>query len=69
MVALTVSRGVLDRFLFWLTAIAFALIVLWDASGLALWMARFAGGARGFALSDDSLLVLSLHEIASRRAR
>ena len=62
MVALTAS-GASNRFLFLLTAIAFVLIVLWDASGLDLALARLAGGVSGFALREDRLLVLSLHEI------
>jgi membrane-associated PAP2 superfamily phosphatase len=46
-----------------LTAIAFVLIVLWDASGLDLALARLAGGASGFALRENRLVILSLHEI------
>jgi len=45
------------------TLLALLMILLWDASGLDLPMARLAGGSRGFALSDDAVLVLWLHEV------
>lgn len=45
------------------TLLALLMILLWDASGLDLPMARLAGGSRGFALSDDAALVLWLHEV------
>jgi membrane-associated PAP2 superfamily phosphatase len=60
---LTVSRGVSDRLLIFLTAVAFMLIGVWDASGLDLALARLAGGANGFALRENHALVLGLHEI------
>jgi len=63
MAALTASRGATDRLLFFLTAVAFVLIGLWDVSGLDLALARLAGGADGFAWRDDRAVVLGLHEI------
>lgn len=57
------SRGVSDRLLWCLTAIAFILIALWDASGLDLVFARLAGGAEGFAWRDNHAVTLGLHEI------
>jgi membrane-associated PAP2 superfamily phosphatase len=45
------------------TILALLMILLWDASGLDLPMARLAGGSTGFALSDDAALVLWLHEV------
>ncbi|UST55328.1 phosphatase PAP2 family protein [Comamonadaceae bacterium OTU4NAUVB1] len=60
---MTASRGAPDRLPFLLTAIAFALFALWDASGLDLALARLAGGASGFPLREDRLLVLGLHEV------
>jgi membrane-associated PAP2 superfamily phosphatase len=61
--ALTASRGVSNRLLFCLTALAFALIALWDASGLDLVLARLAGGAGGFSGRDNRVLILGLHEV------
>ncbi|MGJ7486444.1 phosphatase PAP2 family protein [Variovorax sp. LT2P21] len=49
--------------LFLATLLALLMILLWDASGLDLPMARLAGGSRGFALSDDAAVVLWLHEV------
>ncbi|MGJ7489659.1 phosphatase PAP2 family protein [Variovorax sp. ZT4R33] len=49
--------------LFLFTALALLLILLWDAGGLDLPMARLAGSAGGFALRDDAALVLWLHEV------
>lgn len=60
---MTASRGASDRLLFLLTAIALALIVLWDVSGLDLALARLAGDARGFALRDNRFVIVALHEI------
>jgi len=62
-IALTDSSGASDRLLLALTALALVPIVLWDLSGLDLAMARLAGDAAGFALRDNRLLVLGLHEI------
>lgn len=57
------SRCASDRLLFLLTVIAFVLIVLWDASGLDLALARMAGDASGFALRENRSVILGLHEI------
>jgi membrane-associated PAP2 superfamily phosphatase len=61
--ALTASRGASDRLLFCLTALAFALIAVWDASGLDLVLARLAGGTGGFSGRDNRVLILGLHEV------
>ena len=60
---MTASRGASDRLLFCLTALAFALIAVWDASGLDLVLARLAGGAGGFSGRDSRVLILGLHEV------
>ena len=42
---------------------ALLLVLLWDASGLDLPLARLAGGPAGFASRDDPRVVLFLHEV------
>lgn len=42
---------------------ALLLVLLWDASGLDLPMARWAGGSDGFALQHDHRFVLAFHEV------
>lgn len=37
-------------------------LLLWDASGLDLTLARWAGGAHGFALRDDPVFINVFHE-------
>lgn len=44
-------------------AAAFALILLWDFSGLDLPLARLAGNSGGFALRENRLFILALHEV------
>ncbi|MGJ7543912.1 phosphatase PAP2 family protein [Variovorax sp. LT1R16] len=39
------------------------LVLLWDASGLDLPLARLAGGPDGFALRDNTAFVLFFHEV------
>ena len=46
-----------------LTIVALALLLAWDASGLDLPLARLAGTADGFALRDNRLVILLLHEV------
>jgi len=38
-------------------------LLLWDASGLDLAMARWAGGPHGFALRDDPVFIQVFHEV------
>jgi membrane-associated PAP2 superfamily phosphatase len=57
------TRGYPIR-LYFFTAAALLLILGWDASGLDLPMARLAGTAQaGFALRDQAMVVLWLHEV------
>lgn len=57
------ARGYPTR-LYFFTAVALLLILGWDASGLDLPMARLAGAAQaGFALRDQAMVVLWLHEV------
>jgi len=60
---LAASRCASHRLLFGLTALAFALIAVWDASGLDLALARLAGGTGGFSGRDNRAVILSLHEV------
>ena len=46
-----------------LTLVWLACVVLWDAGGLALPLARWAGSAQGFAWRSSPALVLWLHEV------
>ena len=46
-----------------LTLVLLAGVLLWDASGLDLPLARWAGSAQGFAWRSSSALVLWLHEV------
>ena len=46
-----------------LTGLLLLALVLWDASGLDLSLARWAGSAQGFAWRNSHALVLWLHEV------
>lgn len=57
------GRGRLRFSALWLwTLAAFALLLAWDASGMDLVLARLAAGSQGFALRDNRLLAVILHE-------
>lgn len=46
----------------WLTLALLFVLLLWDASGLDMALARWAGGPQGFALRDHWLLTRVLHD-------
>ena len=45
------------------TVFLLALVLLWDATGLDLALARVAGGATGFVLRENRAFILVMHEI------
>lgn len=51
------------RRLWTLTLLLLSLLILWDASGLDLPLARWFGSAQGFAWRGEPLFVLLLHEV------
>ena len=51
------------RRLWALTLLFFVLLVLWDATGFDLPLARWSGSPQGFALRQQPLFVLLSHEL------